>query len=228
VTETLLLQQLESPAGTGREDPMSDQPASPDLNKRDTNGQRSFSLTDMARGLHRNLGVLALSGLLRDTEHCADLRPGAVGLSRRPDCLNQGSIEFPAPVCEFCDRAQRRRIGHLQVCAVDPVRPLFQCFGSLCSCRGHRLHQPFKNFALAVMAWITATPSSSSTTPTSSGSPARDGPTNIVTLGSSVSNARQWCRIACSMSSSVTPCLRCRLDVHCHRLRPTRPIVNSC
>ena len=49
-----------------------------------------------------------------------------------------------------------------------------------------------------------ATPSASSTTPTFSGSPFADGPMNIVTSGSSVSNPRQWCRSAWSMSSSDT------------------------
>lgn len=47
-----------------------------------------------------------------------------------------------------------------------------------------------------------ATPSASSTTPISSGTAFADGPMNIVTSGSSVSNPRQWCRSAWSMSSS--------------------------
>ncbi len=53
-----------------------------------------------------------------------------------------------------------------------------------------------------------ATPSASSTTPTSNGSPFAEGPINIVTSGSSVWKPRQWCRSAWSMSSSETPCLR--------------------
>ena len=53
-----------------------------------------------------------------------------------------------------------------------------------------------------------ATPASSTTTPTSSGAAVREGPTNMVTAGSSVSKAVQWWRYAWVMSSSETPCLR--------------------
>jgi hypothetical protein len=48
VTEQLLLQQLESPSGTGRDEPRSQiSLTAPALNERDTNSQNSFSLTQL-------------------------------------------------------------------------------------------------------------------------------------------------------------------------------------
>jgi hypothetical protein len=64
VTEQLLVQQLESPSGTGRDEPRSQisLPATPN-NKRDTNSQNPFSLAAMH---YREVRILATS-LGRDT-----------------------------------------------------------------------------------------------------------------------------------------------------------------
>jgi hypothetical protein len=43
------------------------------------------------------------------------------------------------------------------------------------------------------------------------------GPMNMVTAGSSVWKARQWCRSAWSMSSSRTPCLRALGSMSTHQ-----------
>ena len=48
MTERLLLQQLESPSGTGRDEPRSQiSLTAPALNERDTNSQHPFSLADL-------------------------------------------------------------------------------------------------------------------------------------------------------------------------------------
>lgn len=63
-----------------------------------------------------------------------------------------------------------------------------------------------------------ASPSSSTTTPTSTGEPSRAGPMNIVTARSPVANALQWSRYACTRSSSGH-----RACLHSARCPPRRP-----
>ena len=87
--------------------------------------------------------------------------------------------------------AQRLGIDFLQISRLDPLGPRFEGLGSLGARLPHWFHHPFKNLGRAAMACITAAPSSSMTTPIPRGSDAIDGPMNMVTAGSSVSNARQ-------------------------------------
>jgi MerR HTH family regulatory protein len=141
--------------------------------------------------LLRDLGVLALSGLLGDAEHRSNLRPAALRTARQTDRIGEFLVDRITLVRELGDPAQCLSVRKLQVAGVDPVRPLLECLGSVCSRSAHSIHQPFKNFSLAFMAWMIATPSSSLITPTSNGSPVVEGPMNIVTAGSSVWKARQ-------------------------------------
>src|SRR5690606_440705 len=109
-----------------------------------------------------------------------------------------------------------------EVGGLDGVGPGFERGGSLGSGLGHGVHHPSKNFGRAGMAWITAVPSSSLTTPTSGGPAFLAGPMYIVAPGSSVSKAGQWLRSAWSMSSSLAPCLRARASMSgtAERYRP--------
>ena len=84
-----------------------------------------------------------------------------------------------------------RVLGDIGFDRVDIVRPFLQRLCSCNSCCAHFVHHPFRNFALAGIAWITATPALSSTTPSSIGSPTLEGPMNMVTAESLVSKARQ-------------------------------------
>lgn len=70
---------------------------------------------------------------------------------------------------------------------VDGISPRRECSSSFCSGLGHGDHHPWRNFDRAGMAWITAVPSSSLTTPISSGSAFVAGPMYTVTSRSSVS-----------------------------------------
>ena len=113
-------------------------------------------------------------------------------------------VDVVALIDQFGDRSQGVGVRDAQVLGLHRVGPSFERCCLFGAGPGHGIHQPCRNFDRAAMAWITAAPSSSVTTPISSGSPLLDGPMNIVTAGLSVSKALQ----CGSLSSSVTPCLR--------------------
>ncbi len=152
--------------------------------------KRSIS-ADLARLSRGEFGVLALSCLFRHAQHRADLGPRPIGATCRSNRFDEGSIELSASFSEVRNCPKRLRVSDDEVFCSDLVGPLLQRFRSCRSRSDHLVHHPFRNFGRAGIAWITATPSSSSTTPTSNGSPIVDGPMSIVTAEWSVSNARQ-------------------------------------
>ena len=124
------------------------------------------------------------------------------------DRVEQRRVDLVSLFHQFGDGPKRRGLRLDQVVGVNLVGPPLEARRRVVPVCRHGVHQPFRNLDRAGIAWMIATPSASSTTPTSSGSPFADGPMNIVTSASSVSKPRQWCRSAWSMSSSGTPCLR--------------------
>ena len=124
----------------------------------------------LQRSGDRLVGVLALGGLLGDAEHRSDLRPW-------PLCASSGSngrVEFVldmAPLIdEFGDLTQGIGIDRTKVFRIDVVGPTLEVGCSFLSCGTHCFPNPFRNFFRARMAWITAVPSSSVTTPNSNAS----------------------------------------------------------
>lgn len=109
-------------------------------------------------------------------------------------CSN-GRIEFVLDMAtliyEFGDLTQGVGVDCTKIVGGDVVGPTFKVGCSFLSWSTHCFPNPLRNFGRARIAWITAVPSSSVTTPTSNGSTLVDGPMNIVTASSSVSNACQ-------------------------------------
>ena len=106
-----------------------------------------------ARGLCRDLGgVLTLSGLLGNAEHRTDLRPRTIGVASIADGVEQRGINIVPLLHEFRDSPKRFRPRLDEIRGVNVVGPFFERLGSLCSGRGHGVHQPFRNFERAGMA----------------------------------------------------------------------------
>jgi hypothetical protein len=106
-----------------------------------------------------------------------------------PDGACELGVDVVALISQLGDRSQRVRVSDAEVLGLHSVGPSFERCCLFGAAPSHGVHQPWRNFDLAGMAWITAVPSSSVTTPISSGSPWLDGPMNIVTAGLSVSKA---------------------------------------
>ena len=109
---------------------------------------------------------------------------------------SNGRIEFVldmAPlIYEFGNLTQGVGVNRTKIAGSDVVGPTLEVGCSFLSCGTHCFPNPLRNFGRARMAWITAVPSSSVTTPTSNGSALVDGPMNIVTAPSLGSKARQY------------------------------------
>src|SRR4051812_1516356 len=98
--------------------------------------------------------------------------------SGRPDGPCELGVDALTLIDQLGDRSQGLRISDAQVLGLHRVGPSFERRCLFGASPGHGIHQPCRNFDRAGMAWITAVPSSSVTTPISSGSPLLDGPMN--------------------------------------------------
>ncbi len=103
--------------------------------------------------LRSELGcVLSLSGLFGDSQHRSDFGPGTVGFACVANCVQQRCVDTVSLFNQLRNRSKSRCLGLDKVVDVHLVGPPFECVGSVCSCRGHGVHHPFRNLDRAGIA----------------------------------------------------------------------------
>ena len=88
-------------------------------------------------------------------------------LSGGSDCVGELGVDLVALIDQFGDGAERLGVGGSEIPGCTRSAHRSSAGGSFGAGLGHGDHQPFRNFGRAGMAWITAVPSSSLTTPIS-------------------------------------------------------------
>ena len=94
-----------------------------------------------------------------------------MGTSGRPDGPCEFGVDVVALIDQLGDRSQGTRVSDAQDFGLHGVGRSFERCCLFGAGPGDGVHQPCRNFDRAAMAWISAVPSSSVTTPVSSGSP---------------------------------------------------------
>jgi hypothetical protein len=97
-------------------------------------------------------GVLALSGLLRDAEHDADLTPRLAIATCCSYGFDESVVEAISLGGEPGDCLEFAGVDVDEVGFLDIFGPLFEVDCSLGSRRAHDIHHPFKNFIRARIA----------------------------------------------------------------------------
>jgi len=96
--------------------------------------------------------VLALSGLLRDAEHDADLTPRLAIATCCSYGFDQSDLEAVSPGGELGDCFQFVGVDVDEVGFLEILGPLFEVDCSLGSRSAHGIHRPFKYFVRARIA----------------------------------------------------------------------------